>query len=247
MEIRVFTRALLIAALSVATGCSGGGGGGGIDGGGGGGTVTNPGGGIDRSGNSVGTIDGFGSVIVNGVEWETDGSTVFTVEDDDSSSQDDLDVGDVVIIRGTIDDSTGAAAATSVEADDLIEGPISTINASAATFVVLGQTVRTDLDTAYITEGIQPGDQVVISQLDAVTDGMTVRSVETTTTPIENNATVSDSPDSGPDLQSQISDARTLIESTDIREKIAFFSPSAPLPLSPSHLDSGSAGLGSDA
>ena len=71
-----------------------------------GGTVTNPGGGIDRSGNSVGTIDGFGSVIVNGVEWETDGSTVFTVEDDDSNSQDDLDVGDVVVIRGTIDDST---------------------------------------------------------------------------------------------------------------------------------------------
>ncbi len=148
MEIRVFTRILMIAALSVVTGCSGGGGGGGIDGGGGG-TVTNPGGGIDRSGNSVGTIDGFGSVIVNGVEWKTDGSTVFTVEDDDSNSQDDLDVGDVVVIRGTIDDSTGAATATSVEADDLIEGPISTINASAATLVVLGQTVRTDLNTIY--------------------------------------------------------------------------------------------------
>jgi len=100
-------------------------------------------------------------------------------------------------------------------------------------------TVRTDMDTAYVAEGLQSGDQVVISQLDAVTDGMTVRAVETATTSIENNATVSDSPENGPDLQSHVSEASSLIESTDILGKIAFFSPS--------HLDSGSAGLRSNA
>jgi len=41
-------------------------------------------------------------------------------------------------------------------------------------------TVRTDLDTAFITKGLEAGDRVVVSQLDAVTDGMTVRAVETT-------------------------------------------------------------------
>lgn len=40
-------------------------------------------------------------------------------------------------------------------------------------------TARTDLDTAYVVEGLELGDLVVISQLDAVTDGMTVRTVET--------------------------------------------------------------------
>lgn len=40
--------------------------------------------------------------------------------------------------------------------------------------------VRTDLDTAYIAQGLAPGDQVVVSQLDAVTEGMIVRTIETT-------------------------------------------------------------------
>lgn len=42
-------------------------------------------------------------------------------------------------------------------------------------------TVRTDQDSAFISAGLEPGDRVVVSQLDAVTDGMTVRAVETTT------------------------------------------------------------------
>lgn len=41
--------------------------------------------------------------------------------------------------------------------------------------------IRTDLDTAYISEGVAPGDQVIVSQLDAVTEGMIVRTVETAT------------------------------------------------------------------
>ncbi len=39
--------------------------------------------------------------------------------------------------------------------------------------------VRTNRDTAFVSEGLEPGDTVVVSQLDAVTDGMEVRSVET--------------------------------------------------------------------
>jgi len=143
MDIKAFTIVSLAVALLNATGC--GDGSGGIGGGSG---TSNPSG-IDRSGNSVGAIDAFGSVIVNGVEWETGSSTVFTVEDDDSRSQDDLAVGDIVVIKGTIDGGTGIATATSVEADDLIEGPIGMIDTTNETFVVLGTTVRTDLDTIY--------------------------------------------------------------------------------------------------
>jgi RND family efflux transporter MFP subunit len=41
--------------------------------------------------------------------------------------------------------------------------------------------VRTDRDTAFVSEGIEPGVQVVVSQLDAVTDGMEVRAIESKT------------------------------------------------------------------
>ncbi|MEN8165636.1 MAG: efflux RND transporter periplasmic adaptor subunit, partial [Acidobacteriota bacterium] len=58
-------------------------------------------------------------------------------------------------------------------------------------------TVRTDMDTAYITEGLQPGDRVVVSQLDAITDGMTVRAVETTEPLAAAAPTQSTEPDPG--------------------------------------------------
>jgi len=38
--------------------------------------------------------------------------------------------------------------------------------------------VRTEGDTAYVSEGIEPGSKIVVSQLDAVTDGMEVRAVD---------------------------------------------------------------------
>lgn len=39
--------------------------------------------------------------------------------------------------------------------------------------------VRTDQDSVYVSAGLDPDDLVVVSQLDAVTDGMSVRAVET--------------------------------------------------------------------
>ena len=60
--------------------------------------------GIDRTGSpsfslAFGTISGFGSIIVNGVHYETSSST-FEI-DDSPGSQDDLSVGDVVLVQAT--------------------------------------------------------------------------------------------------------------------------------------------------
>ena len=41
------------------------------------------------------------------------------------------------------------------------------------------QLARTDREQALVQDGLAPGDQVVVSTLDAVTDGMTARTVET--------------------------------------------------------------------
>ena len=63
-------------------------------GGGGGGSFA----GIDRLGVTSGTITGFGSIFVNGVEYETGNGTTYLV-DDSEGAETDLRVGQVVTIN----------------------------------------------------------------------------------------------------------------------------------------------------
>lgn len=112
-------------------------------GGGGGGSVA----GIDRLGVSTGTVTGFGSIFVNGVEWETSGATISV--DDNPGAESDLRVGQVVTVRGELNSAGTAGTADSVEFDNSLEGPIASISLAAGTFVVLGQTVVTSADTQF--------------------------------------------------------------------------------------------------
>lgn len=98
--------------------------------------------GITRTGVAVaiGPVTAFGSVIVNGVSYDTSTAT-FTV-DGQPGSQDDLAIGDMVLVKGSIDDDNTNANATSVEFDDNVEGPVSSVDTGSETMVVLGQTVR---------------------------------------------------------------------------------------------------------
>lgn len=101
---------------------------------------------------SLGTITGFGSVIVNGQTFNTNSAT-FTI-DGQPGIQSDLSVGDVVLIEGTIT-SGGTPVASSVTYDDAVEGPISAIDPAAETITVLGQRVRIDAGTSF-DDGISP-------------------------------------------------------------------------------------------
>ena len=109
-----------------------------------------PTGGITRTGDAVavGPITGFGSVIVNGVKYETDAGTTFIHDDNPSAGQDDFKVGETVLIKGTIDDN-GNARATEVEFEDAVEGPATNVNEVEGTFVVLGQTVQVVATTSF--------------------------------------------------------------------------------------------------
>jgi len=95
-------------------------------GGGGGGSVA--GGGIGGTGVTSGTVSGFGSVFVNGIEFETDGASrdVDDVTDISNGSDDDqvLGIGMVVTIIGTVNDDGVSGTADSIEYDDDIEGPV---------------------------------------------------------------------------------------------------------------------------
>ena len=126
-------------ALSL-SGCGGGGGGGGGD---------NQVSGIDRGGITIaqGPINGFGSVIVNGVRYSTTGATI-TI-DDQPGTESDLRVGQVVRVEGRLDAGGATGTATRISYDDDVEGPIESIDVAAGTLVVLGQTVKVGASTSF--------------------------------------------------------------------------------------------------
>jgi hypothetical protein len=115
-----------------------------------------------------GAITGFGSIVVNGVHYETDAAS-FTI-DGEAGTQGDLAVGDVVLVAGTVSSDGTSGTATSVTFDDAVEGPVSEIDLAAGTLVVLGQLVRVDADTSFddrfspaSLEGISVGDIVEVA------------------------------------------------------------------------------------
>jgi hypothetical protein len=134
--------------------------------GGGGGSLA----GIDRLGVTTGTINGFGSVIVNGIEYETDGAD-FDI-DDSPGSQAELRVGQQVTIEwDSLDDGVTRRAQT-VRYDDTVEGPVQSIDTVTQIMVVLGQVVIVDAATSFDDEifprdlgGLEVGDLVEISGL----------------------------------------------------------------------------------
>lgn len=96
---------------------------------------------------TVGTISGFGSVISNGIEFNTDSVTIMM--DGRPGNLADLRVGMVVSIRGSIDDTSGAATASAINFSDDVEGPIRNINMANNSFVVLGRVVFFDELTVF--------------------------------------------------------------------------------------------------
>ncbi len=87
--------------------------------------------GIGGTGITSGEITGFGSVFVNGVEFNTDNSQ-FEVDGDTSAIVGDLKVGMVVIINGSTDDNGLTGTADSIVYDDQIQGPLEAIPTEVA-------------------------------------------------------------------------------------------------------------------
>jgi hypothetical protein len=116
---------------------------------------------------SSGAITGFGSVFVNGVRFETS-SAAFMINGK-PGTQADLRVGHVVRIHGHRD-GAGNSTADRVDFDDLVKGPVTSVDAAGGTLVVMGQTVLVDADTSFDDNipgaslaGLAAGDIVEVS------------------------------------------------------------------------------------
>lgn len=120
--------------------------------------------GIGRTGFAKGPVATFGSIVVNGVRYETN-SAVFTINDS-VGSQNDLRVGNVVTVQGTIDSNGTTGTADAVTFDDLVKGPVESVDVVGSSLVVLGQTVLVRPDTTF-DDGFSPAalDGVSVAQI----------------------------------------------------------------------------------
>lgn len=113
---------------------------------GGGGAALLAGGGIGGTGiTSVGPILAFGSIWVNGVEYEIDSANI-TVNGT-TTSQAELTRGMIVRVKGTINADGVSGNADSVSYTRDIAGPVSTVDQANRTITVLGQTISWDEET----------------------------------------------------------------------------------------------------
>ncbi len=98
----------------------------------------------------TGVITGFGSVFVNGVEYETDSASVSV--DGQPSLEDQLEVGMVVTLTGQ-EGANGTGVASAITFDDDVEGPVTmAYDSLSGSIEVLGQTILITAQTVYEDE-----------------------------------------------------------------------------------------------
>ena len=125
---------------------------------------------------AVGIITGFGSVYVNGVEYDTNGAS-YDVDDASASDDSALAVGMVVKVQGSVNADGRTGSASSVSYDDEVEGLVEDLAPDAAdpsikTFTVMNTMVRVhqnstnfdgEDDAAFSFDTIMNNDNVEVS------------------------------------------------------------------------------------
>jgi hypothetical protein len=104
---------------------------------------------------AVGPITGFGSVFVNGVEYNTSNAQILI--DRQSGTEAQLHAGQIVAVKGNVNADGVTGTATEVSFDGDVQGPVSQIDLLTNTAVVLGQTVRVTGSTLF-DDNLQPAD-----------------------------------------------------------------------------------------
>ena len=127
----------------------------------------------------IGTITGFGSIWVNGLEIETPAS-VEVLFNGEPGSVAALAVGQVVEL--VADGAAAGLVARRVRVDDAVVGSVEAVDAATGTLVVMGQRVR--LDGATLLDGVagpgalRVGDRLRVSGLRAGDDAIVATRVQ---------------------------------------------------------------------
>jgi hypothetical protein len=134
--------------------------------GGGGGSNTSAPSGMMKTTYVTGAISGFGSVIVNGVHYESDSASVTL--DGHSGTVGQLKVGEVVHLKAGID-AQGIAHAQTIDQGRLAQGVVQAVDVAAGTLTIAGQAIRVDNATLFDASipggslaGIAVGDRIEV-------------------------------------------------------------------------------------
>jgi hypothetical protein len=126
---------------------------------------------------SRGEIREFGSVVVNGVTWRVAGATL-ALDDNpartlgsEAEAGQHLRRGQVVTVRGRLDDDGRGGQATEIRFGEDFQGPVSDVAPDGSGFTVLGVTVIVDASTVFTTSAgaaaslssVAPGTRVEVS------------------------------------------------------------------------------------
>jgi Domain of unknown function (DUF5666) len=131
---------------------------------------------------SAGVITGFGSVYVNGLRYDTSSAEV--TMNDAPAVQSQLRIGMYVEVKGHSHDGM-AHDADIIRYHNVLEGPVSSIDRIAGSFVAMGQTVLVTADTALgdeiqpaSIEGLKVGDVVEVSGIVPLTGAIEATRVD---------------------------------------------------------------------
>jgi hypothetical protein len=124
-------------------------------------------GGIGGTGMSSGPISAFGSIFVNGIEFETDDTMI--VVNGQEATESDLKIGMVVQVKGTIVPDKQTGNASRIDFNENVKGPIQRVDDDGERLIVLGQTVIVEqqavLDGIVDVTDLKVGDVVSVSGL----------------------------------------------------------------------------------
>jgi Domain of unknown function (DUF5666) len=163
MKLAIRKWGLLALQCSIITACGGGGGGGDSDSG-------------PSDMNSVGTVTSFGSVYVNGIKYETDSANV-DFDDGLNYSPNDLQVGMLVQIVGSVNSNGITGTANTVYYDKNIQGPISALrllDSSTIELTILQKTVIVPNEISFSNvsfSSLAVGQYVEVSGFKTTADG----------------------------------------------------------------------------
>lgn len=117
---------------------------------------------ISGSGVVSGPVSGFGSIIANGTQMDV--SDAALTNDGTPVTQADIDIGDSVVMSGTLN-GDGTGRASSVITDEFLKGPVTSVDLENNRFVAMGQTVNVDLRTVFdgaTLATLAPGQKVEV-------------------------------------------------------------------------------------
>lgn len=135
-----------------------------------------------------GVITGFGSVFVNGVEYDTGTGTTINMEGVDSPES-SLKVGMLVTLQGAVNADGKTGTATAIKYANQMEGVVNANNVAAngtGTLTVMGETINVTTDTIFESKVtgvtapnlIQVGNIVEVSGYASSTGAVTATRIE---------------------------------------------------------------------